>query len=114
MTTDEKREIKGRLLLDFQEAEDELAHLSEKARKEAANLRTLAGFIDSVRPPESKTAYVEKDPQYHAARFATICRNCGYGEALDLKAFLQLANELEQSKLRVHVLMKQKTDLGLR
>ncbi len=115
MTDDEKREIKGRLLFDFQEAEDELAHLSEKARKEATNLRVLASFVAGARPPETRTGpYVEKGPEYHASRLATIRKNCGYGDSLSFNTLLQLANELEQAIQRVHVLKKQKAELGLR
>jgi hypothetical protein len=115
MTDDEKREIKGRLLLEFQDAEDELAHLSEKARNEASNLRVLASFLDGARPPDTQTGpYVEKGLEYHATRLATIRRNCGYGDSLSFDVLLQLANELQRAEQRVRTLKKQKVELGLR
>jgi len=48
MTDDEKRQQKAMLLLEYQEAEDNLAHLLEQAKRKAAAFKEVAVWLDDV------------------------------------------------------------------
>jgi hypothetical protein len=107
MTEDEKRNQKAMLLLEYQEAEQELAHLKTKASKLVEN-------IDRVREWLNNAARGNRDDK---ARFADANIRAtfqSYSEALQAESLLCLVDEINKVKSKVDQLAAQKTSLGLK
>jgi hypothetical protein len=114
MTDDEKRQQKAMLLLECQEAEEELAHLSEKARKVIDKLRVLTSFVEAARPGEMKHAtYADKSLAIREKLKSQIIGNPGFREGLSFDLLLALVAELDQASEKLAELHRQKKSLGL-
>jgi len=109
MTADEKREQKGMLLLECQEAEEELAHLSEKALRVSETLKQISDDLVSSCPSkhggfsireDDEPTLLKTDPQFKAA--------------LDIDALIVLLSDLNKAKRKVRGLQDRKSSLGLK
>jgi hypothetical protein len=114
MTDDEKRQQRAMLLLECQEAEEELAHLSEKARKVTEKLRVLISFVESARPGEMKhVTYADKALVVKEKLHSQVVGNPGFREGLSFDLLLALVGELDQATEKLTELRRQKQSLGL-
>jgi hypothetical protein len=111
MTDEEKRQQKANLLLEYQEAEDHLAQLREKAHRKAQSFQTLHYWLKFVSGDSTAMHYGEdlsKVGDVIQARLAD------YRKQLDLDDVLALAAEIEQASKVLSELKIRKDKLGLR
>jgi hypothetical protein len=107
MTENEKRALKAELLLRYQEAEDDLRHLREKAKAIAAKCTEVGQWLDGLGDASSE--------REHRSRAAQIRTNTdSYKTALDLDQAIQLADEIVTAERNLQELSRRKADLGLR
>jgi hypothetical protein len=104
MTEDEKRRQKADLLLEFQEAEHELANLREKAKRFSGKLKALSEWMADCSQPSLA------DPSYFADRRQQAIQGA---EALNLEALKQIDQEISSAQRKVSSLRESKTSLGL-
>jgi hypothetical protein len=110
MTEDEKRQQKAMLLLEYQEADDNLAHLREKATRIAVPFSEVSTWLDhagGIRYP----GYREDDAKRNAAIRANpdlYRRNLNFDEAL------ALMDEIVRAEALLQKLAQRKNDLGLK
>jgi hypothetical protein len=112
MTEDEKRNQKAMLLLEYQEAEEEFAHLAEKAALLTSDLNKLASVIafarshPDVSPANSERARFEREEINKAIdRFRA---------SVNFDSALSLLRELDEAKQKIRSLRERKAALGLR
>jgi hypothetical protein len=109
MTEDEKRQQKAMLLLEYQEAEINLAYLREKVRRHEEALAVLAKWLSHARVNHAN--YRTED----LVRDASIRANLEtYRNVFNLDAALALVDEVAEAQERLKDLGKRKSDLGLR
>lgn len=110
MTEEEKRQQKAMLLLDYQEAENNLAHLREKAGRVAKpydDVGTWLGRASSFTYP----GYREED----AKRNANIRVNLeAYRKSLNFDEALALMDEIKKAEELLAQLARRKAELGLK
>lgn len=113
MTDDQKRLDKAALLLEYQEAEDEVGHLFERSHKITGALDEL---LRTIRPDLS--VLIDEAHAHYDQK--TISEMWGYGKveqmrkALDIDAMLNLADEIRKAKWKLAGLKQRKQALGLR
>ena len=106
---DEKRQQKAMLLLEHQEAEEELAQLRARAARISGRIAEVQTWLNRVAFPEHTL-----DPK-EQARDATIrTKSDMYREALNFDAALSVVNEIAAAKKRLADLASMKESLGLR
>jgi len=109
MTTDEKREQRAMLLLEFQEAEENLAHLREKVNRYSAPIGEVEKWLH-----DAEIMLPSYDPEA-AKRDANIRANIGlYQKTLNFEEILTLMNEIRDAKKLVSSLSTRKANLGLK
>jgi hypothetical protein len=106
MTTDEKRRQKADLLLEHQEAEENLAHLQEKLAKIAQSLSHVARWLGKLDDPVFDGSFPED--------FSIIATAPRYREAMDMDAILRLKQEIAAAEQRITNLARRKNALGLK
>jgi hypothetical protein len=105
MTENEKRQQKAMLLLEHQEAKENLAHLREKASQLSNKLWHVRCWLDGSASMGRGDAAINN---------ATIRANVGaYREALNFDLALALMDEIEQAEAIVKELETRKSALGL-
>jgi hypothetical protein len=109
MTDDEKRHQKAELLLQYQEAEENLAHLREKAG-------VLSKLVDEVAMWMSRAHIpVRANDQDDRRRDGNIRKNpAKYREAMNFDAALSLMDEIAEVCQQLNDLSERKKALGLK
>src|SRR5436305_7564072 len=106
MTVDEKRQQKAMLLLEYQEAEQELAHLREKAGRTAEPFNEVAIWLKHANLPVARSGNEDE------TRDAEIRANLGrYREAVNFDNALALMDEISAAKNTLQVLAERKSNL---
>jgi 2-phosphoglycerate kinase len=108
MTQDEKRQQKMELLLQYQEAEDDLAHLRERAKQISERLGKITAWLHDYyefhnRPMQEinqRNYQIVNDPQY---------RN-----ATNFNEMIELVEQIRVAQGKLAELAKRKESLGLR
>jgi hypothetical protein len=109
MTEDEKRQQKGLLLLEYQEAQQNLAHLKEKAYRKVEALDEVRKWIRSVQ--NVSTNYSPDE----LTRNNNICTNLDtFRNAMNFDDVLLLMDEIKKANQLLETLEKRKADLGLK
>ena len=107
MAEDEKRNQKGILLLEYQEAEQELAHLRTKAAKLSDDMYWVREWLD-------KAAKGKNDEKTRSEDDNIRTNFNKYKEALRLEALLSLVDDIHKAEGKLATLAAQKTSLGLK
>ncbi|SRR6266496_3292568 len=113
MTEDEKRQQKAMLLLEYQEAEEHLAHLQEKAKRLSENVLAVAKWMED-RSHSYTTAGGSDDKAYVNNRYVNILNNPEIVKAMDFEVAKSLALEIKEAKRRVEELAERKKSLGVK
>jgi hypothetical protein len=109
MTEDEKRQQKGLLLLEYQEAQQNLAHLKEKAYRKVEALDEVRKWIRSVQ--NVSTNYSPDE----LTRNNNIHTNLDtFRTAMNFDDVLLLMDEIKKANQLLETLEKRKADLGLK
>jgi hypothetical protein len=109
MTDDEKRRQKAMLLLEHQEAENDLAHLREKAGRLALRIKDVGEWLTDASPDHQ---HFSDDA---ARRNANIRTNIAlYRGALNFDDALAAMDEIVRAEELVRTLGRRKSDLGLK
>src|SRR6266849_5476530 len=117
MTGDEKRQQKATLLLEYQEAEEELAHLSEKASAWAARLKEIVLCIEHTKPKASSCGVPEVEARLkvqNADRLKRIASELNYRQSMNLDAVLEFIEGMQVAQIKLEELLQRKQVLGLR
>lgn len=113
MTDDEKRQQKGLLLLEFLEAERELASLREKAGRIGREVSEVGEWLARMSPELDHNSEYSKTA--NAKRDATIRASLAkYRGAMNFDEAVALMGEIEQSVKHVAALALRKSELGLK
>ena len=108
MTEDEKRHQKAELLLEYQEQENELAHLREQLKLESLR---IGGVLQWMRDYESTelnhTMEVER-------RHAAITRDPQLPISFDIAKLIELVKSIREANQKLGDLRTRKQNLGLR
>lgn len=113
MTEDEKRQQKGMLLLEYQEAEDNLAHLEEKAKRVSKNISAVSKWLED-RTRGYTPAGGGDDKVYVDNRYIDIQNNPEIVNAMDFEAAKSLALEIKEARRKVQELAERKKSLGVK
>jgi hypothetical protein len=109
MTDVEKRRQKADLLLEYQEAEQELAHLKEKARAIRMGLNEISGWLQKITEQPESVKYVS-----HGKGEMRDINDPIYSEAMNHDAILQLAQSIKTANEKLSELKTRKEGLGLK
>ncbi|GAC1436665.1 MAG: hypothetical protein NVS1B11_36040 [Terriglobales bacterium] len=110
MTENEKRQQKGELLLDYQEAENTLAHLREKGTTIAGRISTVAKWVESV--SRSYESVRTSDQKYSTD--VEVLNDPQLKIAMDFDAAAKVVQQIREAKTKVDELAQRKQSLGLR
>jgi hypothetical protein len=110
MTEDEKRQQKAMLLLEHQEAIEELKHLQEKAKRSAENIKTVADWVARCASPFTGVDYDKTTATLDANVRTNLAQ---YREKLDMNALLKEVDDLKKAEGKVQDLASRKASLGL-
>jgi hypothetical protein len=111
MTEDEKRQQKGMLLLEFQEAEHNLANLREKAGRLGQQILQFGGWLAGASPERGPNIHTEENKK----KSAQIRLNLdAYRKALNLEEAVALMDEIEKTERNLAALAMRKAELGLK
>jgi hypothetical protein len=108
MTDDEKRQQKAMLLLDFHEAERNLAHLKEKAQRKAMRVKAVADWLT-----QATQMVTAPDTVNASTGYVNIVEDPEFEMAMNFDAISKLVRDLREAYIRVADLTKRKTALGL-
>jgi hypothetical protein len=113
MTEDEKRQQKAMLLLEFQEAESNLASLREKAGRIGRDMLEVGQWLGNMSPEQGPdTEYRKKDNE---KRNAAIRASLGkHRDAMNFEVALILMDELQAAEKLRSSLALRKSELGLK
>jgi|ERR1017187_8666861 hypothetical protein len=111
MTDEEKRQQKAMLLLESQEADDDLAHLREKANQQVVKLREVAQWLEDMTGEGYSPDILA---QKREERERKISGSAEYGQALNFQRVIDLVNEIKQARKKRAELHTRKAALGLR
>ncbi len=106
MTDDEKRQQKAMLLLEHQEAEQELRHLEVRAMNMSEKLAQVAGWLEETAKGESGGHVQIKE--------ADIIADGNFRLAMNMDAATLIVEQIKAARLRVRNLQQRKLLLGLR
>jgi hypothetical protein len=111
MTEEEKRQQKAMLLLEYQEAEENVAHLREKVSRLSKPFTEIATWLEHA-------AVIESAPgnfRINSERDARIRTNHdAYRQSLNFDAALAVLDELNEAQKTLARLAKRKSELGLK
>lgn len=116
-TETEKRQQKADLLLACSEAEQEVAHLAERASFVKSMLREICTALEEAQPKKTTCGVPEVEDRLgriKAARLEKIKTEAKYREAMSLDSVLLLLDMLERAKSSAEELYERKIALGLR
>jgi hypothetical protein len=109
MTEDEKRQQKAMLLLEYQEEEDNIAHLKEKARRKAAQFQEIQNWLSWV------ASVMKPYDAEERKRDATIRANIdSFRPAINFEEALALVDEVIAAEKALGMLRNRKAELGLK
>jgi hypothetical protein len=114
MTEDEKRQQKAMLLLEYQEAESNLAHLREKAGRMSAPIEQIGKWVSHAQSAETHPAYNRYSQEYRSHDAAIRTNLDLYRKSLDFDAVLALMDEIKAAEEALHKLGRRKAELGLK
>lgn len=111
MTDEDKRQQIAMLLLDCQEAEDELAHLEESAKRLATDIRQVADWLESATYPD----FLQRgEVQERHARISSESGSKRYSQALDFQKAAEAVSALNKARTKVDQLKQRKAALKLK
>src|SRR5258708_39663377 len=111
MTDEDKRQQKAMLLLEYQETQDTLAHLREKAGRMSAPFSQIGIWLEHAQITQGDSPREAKDRE----RNSEIRDNADkYCKELDFDAALTLMNEIRDIARKLQELAQRKADLGLK
>jgi hypothetical protein len=109
VTEDEKRQQKALLLLDFQEAQENLAHLHERTGRIADGIGEVRRWISDAQSIQSSLN------QDKIKRDTNIRTNSGsFRTVMNFDEILALMDECAAAEILLDQLAKRKADLGLK
>jgi hypothetical protein len=114
MTEDEKRQQKAMLLLEYQEAQEHLAHLQEKAKRISNNILAVSKWMDNCSQGYSSAAGEDRVYITDIGGTVNILTDPNVAKAMDFDAAKSLALELDEARRRLQELSERKTSLGLK
>lgn len=106
MTADAKREQKAMLLLEHQEAEQELAHLVEAAKRLAGRFDEVSWWLKEQATGATGGVCVQRDRNLSSDSQLPL--------DLDYERVIAAIKQVKQARERVDDLSRRKLDLGLR
>lgn len=112
MTTDEKRQQKAMLLLEFAEAEEDLAHLLEKARRFKGQLTKLNELLALANSGTQEG--MRQKLEIAALESAKLAADSGQNELAEVGTVSALIAEIDSAQRRINDLKVQKKSLGLK
>lgn len=113
MTEDEKRRQKADLLLEYEEAEQSVAHLREKATRIATRIEAVSRWLLNAAGNNdtfSDRVYVSTA----GSELFEVPTNAQIPPAMDFSEAVKLVNEIRAGIRRVQELKQRKAALGLR
>jgi hypothetical protein len=111
MTDEDKRQQKAMLLLEFQEAEEELAHLEENAKRLAGDIREVADWVETATFPDFLR---KREIQERHAKLSSEAGSKRYSEALDFEKARDSVSLVTEAREKVEELKQRKASLGLK
>jgi hypothetical protein len=112
MTEDEKRQQKAMLLLEYQEAEQNLAHLQEKAHLISRSLSSVSQWL--AKSHDRTWNFNPSEPIYTTGETVKILEDPRFAVAMDFPAMKALALEIKASMDNLRSLRQRKEALGLK
>lgn len=109
MTEDDKRKQKAMLLLEYQEAEESLAHLKERAYRMEETINEVRKWVSDSRSISIGYGHDESDRNQHIRGHQGEFR-----QAMNFDEILALMDEIEKQKETLGKLEQRKRDLGLK
>lgn len=115
MTEDEKRQQKAMLLLEYQEAEENLAHLQEKAKRLSQYLLAVSKWMED-RSHGYSTAGGSEEKVYvtEMGGYVNILTSPEVTKAVDFEDVKSLAVEIKDARTRIQQLSERKKSLGVK
>lgn len=111
MTDEEKRQQKAMLLLEAQEADDELAHLREKATQEAVKLHEVAQWLeDAIGDGYSHDIALKREERER--KISTSGHQ--YSQTMNFANIVDLVHQIKEARKIQGGLQARKAALGLR
>jgi hypothetical protein len=109
MTEDEKRQQKAMLLLDFQEAQTNLTHLTQEAGRMSTPIRKVGDWLSNAETTDYSydQRAREKDAQIRANLEL-------YRQGLNFDAAVALMDEIKDARALLDRLEKRKAEFGLK
>ena len=111
MTDEEKRQQKAMLLLEAQEAEEEIAHLREKAIQRATKLREVAQWLEDAGDEGWSPEIAEKREERERKITASTLQ---YDQALNFPHVVDLVSQIKDARRKRGEFHARKTALGLK
>jgi hypothetical protein len=108
MTSDEKRQQYGELLVDLEEAEQNLAALYERATRFQENVREVTKAVEST-ISESRG---QSTGYHHLSSLMDIQNNSKYEKDFNLDTALGLIKEMKEAEARLDNLRQRKAALS--
>lgn len=108
VTTEDVKRQKADVLLAFQEAEEHLVLLRNKARAASDTLETFASWLQ--RAPENRIFRADQAHHGHGVELTSA----KYAAALEPNQYFELADDIRKAIMEVRRLGELKTRLGLR
>lgn len=106
MTEDQKREQKAMILLEFQEASQELAHLLEKAARDSETIKSFASQVSIMS--------MDSDRGSEAAAVVINSRLDGtLQRTMNVEELAKLAEQILAAKRTLRILSVKKANFGL-
>ncbi len=105
MTEDQKRDQKAHLLLEYQEAGEELAHLNERARRVSERINDVSSWLNKT---------IQGDIESNEAGGFIRKQMVEYSEALNLEGAFDLVEQIRKAHQHVSELATRKSALGLK
>ena len=108
MTDEQKRQQKANLLLEYQEAEENLAHLRERAYRMGQPVMRIAEWL-------GRADVQQQRPEEYRVLSDGLLSNPGHVRAtLNAEEILAVMNEIQQAEKKLAELAERKAALGLK
>ncbi|MDP9161048.1 MAG: hypothetical protein M3O09_12585 [Acidobacteriota bacterium] len=111
MTENEKREQKAMLLLEYQEAEQDLAHLRAKAATLSNRIDDVSRWVAAA-SRSYETVHPTAEQRYN--KDVEILADPQLKIAMDFDAAAKLVQEITEAKAKIEELARRKHSLGLK
>jgi len=112
MTDLEIKRQKADLLLEYQEAQQHLAHLQEKARRLGESLSRITQWLR--KSSESSWNFNPAEPIYVMGDYVKILEDPRYEAAMDFSEIKKVVQEIKEATDNLQSLGKRKNELGLK